>query len=58
MDLYIKVSFWSLIAGLVLRAVLMCGEYPRTSQTTLGTDVVGALSRIGFAVWAGLLLWK
>jgi hypothetical protein len=58
MNLYIKISFWLGIAGIVMRALtMMVSDYPRTVKHSLGEDVVTLIREIGFAVWAWVLIY-
>lgn len=58
MELYIKVSFWLGVVGVVLRMLLMCiASYPRTTNYSLAEDNVYLLITIGSCIWAGSLVY-
>ena len=55
---YIMVSFIAGIIGIIIRLMIMSiAKYPRTSKTSLGTDVACTMIALGFALWAGILLF-
>ena len=58
MENYITVSFWMLLVSICLRGFTMLfGSYPVKVEKTLGQEVFGAMLNIGFAVWAGTLIF-
>jgi hypothetical protein len=58
MNLYIKISFWFGIAGIVARALdMMISNYPRTVKYSLGEDVVLLILTIGLTAWAWVLIY-
>jgi hypothetical protein len=58
MNLYIKISFWLGIAGIVARALgMMISDYPRTVKYSLGADVVLLILTIGLTAWAWVLVY-
>lgn len=58
MELYIKVSFWSGIVGLAVRAItLMVCDYPRSTKHSIGEDVVLLLMSAAIVVWAWRLVY-
>lgn len=58
MELYIQVSFWMAAVGIVLRMIIVANaSYPRTTETSLGSDLIQVITTIGFAFWAGSLIF-
>ncbi len=58
MELYITVLFWMLVIGAICKVIVVSiAEYPRKEKTSIGFDLVILIKTIGFAVWAGILLW-
>jgi hypothetical protein len=58
MNLYIRLSFWFGIAGIVVRALtMMVCDYPRTEKHNLGEDVALLILAIGFTAWAWALIY-
>lgn len=58
MKSYIMVSF---IMGCICISIrmlfILCLKYPRTTKSTLSSDVGVMLTSIGFAIWAGVLIF-
>ena len=61
MEIYITVSFWVGVIGLLARGLLMCASMSnggsRTSETTIGEDFLLGFISVGFLAWAGFLLY-
>ena len=58
MEIYIKVSFWLGIFGIVVNMlILLSGDFPRIKEITIGEILVKILLGAGFAVWAGIILY-
>lgn len=58
MELYVKVSFWIGVVGIVCYSMmLICADYPRLVETSVGTDVVALLITIAVTLWAWRLIW-
>ena len=59
MELYITVSFWLGVFGLVVNLLsLLVVEYPKTKQETIGDKLFMIIVGGAFAVWAGNLLFN
>ena len=58
MEIYIKVSFWLGLLGVGVNMItLLVGEFPKKSEVTLGETLFKILVGVGFAVWAGIILY-
>lgn len=58
MELYIQVAFWIHLIAVGVRAVNICVcTYPRVEKNSIGADMITLLLGIGFATWAGFLLY-
>ena len=58
MELYIQVSFWLLIVGVILRFILIANKkHPYTLEKTMGSEVVSVVISLCFAAWSGLILF-
>ena len=58
MELYVKVSFWIGVVGLVVRLLFMLGgSYPRTSTNTAASDSALAMISAALVAWAWWLLY-
>lgn len=54
-DNYITVVFWLGVLSVFVRSFWLCGQHPRTTETTIGGDVFGMLLAIFFLVWVSWL---
>lgn len=58
MELYIKVSFWIGVLGLLIRiGTMSTRQWPHTETKSLGEYVGEAIFSLAFVVWAGIVLW-
>ena len=58
MELYIQISFWLGIAGISINMIgLLMSEFPQTKEKTIGEVLFQIILGIGFAVWAGSLIY-
>ena len=59
MKTYVLVSFYLSTLGFLLRMLDIATQpYPRTRKITIGFEVFAALLGLGFAVWAGVLIFS
>ncbi|WVH05501.1 hypothetical protein HHKILHMN_00021 [Vibrio phage vB_VpaS_PGA] len=58
METYVTVSFWMGVFALVINLLcILCVDYPKTKQETLGMKLFQVLVGGGFVVWAGFLIY-
>ena len=58
MEIYIKVSFWLGLLGVGVNMImLLVGKFPKKHEVTLGETLFKILVGVGFAVWAGIILY-
>lgn len=58
MEMYITISFWMGIFAITVNMIrLMAGNLPKVRTDTVGGITAHVLVSIGFAVWAGFLLF-
>ena len=53
----VKFFFWWTLLCIFLRSVILCGaKYPRTSETSMGADIVSLAIQIMIFGWIALVL--
>lgn len=58
MRMLVFVVFIMWCIAIVSRLVsLFIASYPRTNETSIGSEVARLMITTGFTVWAGFLLW-
>ena len=58
METFVKFYFWWHVVDIAICATAMCFvKYPRTPKYTIGNDMLKLMTLIGFAIWAGFLLY-
>ena len=58
METYITVGFYLGLVALAINLLsLLVVEYPREKTETIGEKLFSIIVRIGFIVWAGILLY-
>jgi len=58
MELYVKVSFWIGVVAVSLHLVVISlADFPTTTKTTLGGQLVKMIISSAFLVWASYLLY-